>query len=132
MKSHHLVIALTVVNFGLVLFHLFGPNPAGAGNSQSVLQASGLQIVDAQGRVRASLSIEPASTTNGTTSPETVLFRLIDENGQPSVKIATSDTRSGLSFVGGDDQSYLILQADGPHSSLKIVGPDGKQQFLAP
>jgi len=131
MKSQHLVITLTVVNFGLVLFHLFGPNPAGAAASgQSVLEGSGLRIVDTQGRIRASLTIEPANAASGTA--ETVLFRLIDSNGQPSVKISTSDTAAGLSFVGGDDQSYVILQADGPNSSLRIVGPGGQQRFAAP
>ena len=43
-------------------------------------------------------------------------LRLCQPNGQPSVKIDTSMTGAGLSFVGGDDESYVILEADGPES----------------
>lgn len=97
-----------------------------------MLTGTGLQIVDAQGRIRASVSIEAAGMANGEAFPETVLLRLIDANGQPSVKISTSETKAGMSLVGGDDKSYVILQADGPQSSLRMVGADGQQQFAAP
>jgi hypothetical protein len=63
---------------------------------------------------------------------ETVLFRLITQDGQPSVKIAASAASAGLSFVGGDDESYVILDADGPKTRLKMVEPQGREKLIAP
>lgn len=102
--------------------------PATAKATPDVLRGSGLEIVDAEGRLRASIGIQPAVA--GAT--ETVLFRLIHPNGQPSVKIGASITGAGLSFVGGDDESYIILEADGAESQLKMVEQDGREQVIAP
>jgi hypothetical protein len=128
MHGRWLLSLLTAINLGLLVFLLAKTWVAEVHDRQSVLRGSGLQIVDSQGRVRASLAVLPASTSGS----ETVLLRLIDSNGQPSVKIATSDTASGISLVGGDDQSYLQLEADGPQSSLKIVEPGNRQQVVTP
>lgn len=132
MKIQPLLAVLTLANFGLLLLLLFRPGLVEAQDAPSMLTGTGLQIVDAQGRIRASVSIEAAGMANGEAFPETVLLRLIDANGQPSVKISTSETKAGMSLVGGDDKSYVILQANGPQSSLRMVGPDGQQQFAAP
>lgn len=132
MKIQPLLAVLTLANFGLLLLLLFRPGLVEAQDAPSMLTGTGLQIVDAQGRIRASVSIEAAGMANGEAFPETVLLRLIDANGQPSVKISTSETKAGMSLVGGDDKSYVILQADGPQSSLRMVGADGQQQFAAP
>ena len=75
MKMQHLLIALTAANFGLLLFLLSKAGVVEAAGTQSVLKGSGLQIVDGEGTIRASLSIEPASTTEkGGSYPETVLL----------------------------------------------------------
>ena len=47
-----------------------------------------------------------------------MLFRLINADGQPSVKIGVRRDGAGLSFVGGDDESYVILEADGADALL--------------
>lgn len=78
--------------------------------------------------MRASLSIQPE--VEG--ASETVLFRLIHPNGQPSVKISASMTGAGLSFVGGDDESYIIREADGPESRLKMVEQGGREHLVSP
>jgi hypothetical protein len=77
--------------------------------------------------------VEPAGRTpNGQTYPETVVLRLIDINGQPSVKLATSEQSAGLSLVGGDDASYTVLKADIMESSLKLTNKAGRQQLIKP
>jgi len=123
-----LAIALTGVNLVLLLLLSARALPVAAQERPAVLRGTGLQIVDAQGRVRASLGVLPASGS----APETVLLRLIDANGQPSVKIEAAGAGAGLSFVGGDDASYVLLRADGARPLLKMVGPNGRQQFVAP
>jgi len=47
------------------------------------------------------------------------------------VKIATSETGAGLSLVGGDDLSYVVLSAEGTATTLKMVEPTG-QQIVSP
>jgi hypothetical protein len=133
MRTQHLLVALTVVNAGLLLLLLSRTGVVEAEGASSVLRGSAIEIVDSQGKLRASLHVEPAGTTaKGDAYPETVLFRLIDGSGQPSVKISTSGTASGLSLVGGDDESYVILQAEGFESSLKLTGPDGRERLVTP
>ena len=102
--------------------------PAMAHAPLQVLRGSAVEIVDTEGRVCASIGIQ--APTDGAT--ETVLFRLIHSNGQPSVKISASITGAGLSFVGGDDRSYIILEAEGPQTRLKMVEPDGHETSIAP
>jgi hypothetical protein len=124
MKREAGLTLLTAVNFillaGIALNHL---QPATAQDNQAILRGSGLEIIDQQGRLRASITIQPK--VEGTT--ETVLFRLIHPNGQPSVKIGASMTGAGLSFVGGDDASHVILEADGAETRLKMVERGGER-----
>ena len=133
MKREAILGVLTAINLALLLAIGVGQVlPATAqGTAQGTpdkLRGTGLEIVDSAGRVRASIGIQPA--VEGTT--ETVLFRLIHPNGQPSVKIGASLTGAGLSFVGGDDASYIILEAEGPETQLRLVEQDGREQVLAP
>ena len=62
-----------------------------------------MEIVDEHGKVRAQLRVFPADPKhklpNGDPYPETVLLRLIDPNGRPSVKLAT-DVRGGGLYLG--------------------------------
>jgi hypothetical protein len=101
----------------------------------SVLRGQALEIVDRQGRIRASISVQPAGeTTSGEEYPETVLLRLITEEGRPTVKIQSTEPSSGLSFAGptGTQNSYLILQADGTQSSLTLRNEDGLERVVTP
>lgn len=128
MTMQRFFIVLSLVNFGLLILLAGTVIPRSATGNSDMLRGRGLQIVDADGRIRASIAILPAAGSEA----ETVLLRLINRAGQPSVKISASETGSGLSFVGGDDASYVVLQAEGPDSSLKLVGPGGRRQIIAP
>ena len=129
MRRETVLGALTAINLillaGIALTQIL---PARAQEQPGILRGSGLQIVDGQGRVRSSISVLPAKEGQA----ETVLFRLITQDGQPSVKIAASTASAGLSFVGGDDESYVILDADGPKTRLKMVEPQGREKLIAP
>ncbi|MDX8435538.1 MULTISPECIES: hypothetical protein [Mesorhizobium] len=121
--------ALTAINLVLLAgMGLMQILPAKAQDGTGMLRGSGLQIVDSQGRVRSSISVLPATAGEA----ETVLFRLIAENGQPSVKISASTASAGLSFVGGDDASYILLEADGPETRLEMVEPEGRKKVIEP
>lgn len=128
--------ALTVLNFALLALALAQQlRPAFAQSELPVLRGRALEIVDAQGRVRASINVLPPSkSSSGDEHSETVLLRLITERGRPSVKIGCSEPTSGLSLAGptGTKETYVILQAKGTISSLKLRNEDGREQVLGP
>jgi hypothetical protein len=135
MRIPRSLIALTTLNSALLLVLLVQQfRPAFAESQPPVLRGRGLQIVDSQGRIRASISVLAPENTSGTEQAETVLLRLITERGRPTVKIGASEPTSGLSFAGPTDTkgTYAILEAKGNTSSLKLHSEDGRQQVVSP
>ena len=125
---------LTLANLLLLgLGLLQNITPAFAQGELPVLRGRGLEIVDSQGRVRASISVLPPSQSDDASS-ETVLLRLITERGRPSVKIGSSERKSGLNFLGptGTGETYVILKAEGASALLKLRAEDGREQLLKP
>jgi len=131
-----LLIALTVVNLALLVFLLARVPATAVPDPTGVLRGRALQITDDQGRVRASIVVHPADPTFPTPSGqghrETVVLRLVDPNGRPSVKIAGSENAAGLSFVGESDSAHVILKAEGAGTSLKLTTKDGREQLIEP
>ncbi len=82
MRANRVLIVCTVVNVVVMLFTLLHVNSISTNDVPAVLRGRALQIVDDQGRVRASINVYPASRQkNGEIYPETVLLRLITERG---------------------------------------------------
>lgn len=133
MKLQTLSILVTVINLGLLVFLLFSHSRLGDGVAP-VVRCRALQVVDDQGRVRAGISVLPASIfkATGKAYPETVILRLIDANGRPEVKIGASEQGAGLGFVGKTDETQVKLEAQGAESSLTLINKDGKQQRVQP
>src|SRR3954470_764463 len=130
MKIQRLLVVLTFVNFGILVAALTALRPAAAQEVAPVLRGRAIEIVDAQGRVRASLNVLPAAiSAAGDRSPETVLLRLITERGRPSVKISASEQAAGVSLAGpsATKDTYVILEAKGTATSLKLRNEDGKE-----
>jgi hypothetical protein len=136
MKTQRLLIALTVVNLGLLIFLLLSQiGSVLASDSAPVLRGRALEIVDEQGRPRATLNVIPESTqANGEKYPETVLLRLITERGRPSVKISASEQGAGLALVGPSNtrETYVQLRADGTVSSLRLRNENGRERIVTP
>ena len=135
MKNQRLLFVLTFVNLVILIFVVVGIRPTAAQDIAPVLRGRALEIVDEAGRVRASISVLPAGTSaRGDRFQETVLLRLITERGRPSVKIASSEESAGLSVAGptGTSDTYVVLEAKGRASSLKLRNEDGKEQVVKP
>ena len=112
-----------------------GFSPAVAQGVAPVLRGRALEIVDEQGRVRASLSVLPAGTSDrGDRYRETVSLRLITERGRPSVKVGASEESAGLSLAGPSNtaDTYVILEARGTASSLKLRNENGREPLIKP
>jgi hypothetical protein len=153
MKTQGLLIALTIVNLGLMVWGLAqvrpartdgvapispdGARPLTAEEVAPVLRGRALEIVDDRGRVRASIKVYPADPTvkmpDGTTGyPETVLLRLINSKGRPNIKIDASETGAGVMVGGESNPTYASLSARGANTSLKMINKDGGQQTFKP
>lgn len=127
-----LLVALTVVNLGLLVLLLAQVRPPEASGVAPVLRGRTLEIVDEQGRVRASIKVQPAGTHEGKPYPETVILRLIDANGRPFVKLAGSERGAGLGLVGETDTTHVILKAEGASTSVKLANPGGREKLIEP
>jgi hypothetical protein len=142
MNTQRVSALLTLINLGILIFLLTQIRPVEANGTAPVLRGRGLEIVDAKGKVRASIQIVPAgparkadgsvSESNGKIYPEAVLLRLIRPDGRPSVKIETSQQGSGLDLGGGTDPSYIVTKAEGADTSLTLTNSDGRRQVLKP
>jgi hypothetical protein len=135
MKTQRILIILTLVNLVVLVFSLAERRTVAAETVSPVLRGRALEIVDEQGRVRASLTVLPAGTSeHGDRYPETVLLRLITERGRPSVKISASEEAAGVSLAGPSStkDTYVIVEARGRASSLKLRNEDGREQVVKP
>ena len=142
MKAQRIFIALTIINLALTMFLIFQIRRVDAGTAEAsgtlpVLRGSSLEIVDDQGRVRASIKIHEGDPKfkmpDGKIGyPETVMFRLIDPNGRPEIKIGASVEGGGVGIVGATDTTHALLEAQGPDALLKLTNKSGKQQLIKP
>ena len=132
MKTQRLLVALTIVNLALLSLVLTQMRIHVGWNSvqiwtnadRAVLRGRALEIVDDQGRTRAAINLHPAD--QGTSYPETVVLRLVDPDGRPSVKLATSAERGGLLALVSDTQGTFV-QLSGRELA---VTKDGRRQEI--
>lgn len=131
--SLHVLTGANLVILGVSLaLQLASPH---LGSKVGVLRGRGLEIVDDQGRIRASIQILPPDRRDDSTqASDTVLLRLITQLGRPSVKIGASESSSGLSFAGttGTKNAWLVLKTEGNHSSLRLRDEDGRERLMGP
>ena len=135
MKAQTALFALSALNLALLGFNLVEARQAHA-DASGVLRGRALQIVDDQGRVRASISVLPASPTDRypdgrVGSPETVLLRLIDQHGKPNVKIGASEDGGGLGLGGGRDPAYARIAPEKGKMALTLTNGSGENSVLA-
>jgi hypothetical protein len=133
MKTERLLVALTVVNLATLAINLTTMRASASQDAAQVLRGRSLEIVDASGRVRASLGVLAPGAGDGR-AHETVLLRLITERGRPSVKISASEESAGLSLAGptGTKETYVILESKGQESLLKLRNENGREQIVKP
>lgn len=133
MKTQRFVIALTIVNFVVLLAVLLQGRPTFAQSAAPVLRGKGLEIVDDQGRVRASISVLPGHpVANAGAFPDTVILRLIDMRGKPTVKLAASELGSVLGLLGDSEQTYSRIESTGTNSLVTLENKGGTEHVIKP
>ncbi len=142
MKLHRVVTVLTLINLAILVSSLNQGRSVEASDEPPVLRGRALEIVDAQGKLRASLQVIPEGPSRrpdgsvaepgGKVYPEAVVFRLIRPDGRPSVKIATTEQGSGIDLGGGIDPTYIVLSADGGDPSITLTNKAGRRRIIKP
>jgi hypothetical protein len=143
MKSQRLLIALTLLNLGVLLFLLAQIEvrflgfrflrSAEVNSAGSVLRGRALEITDDEGRTRASIKLYPPSALpDGSPYPEVVLLRLINSHGTPNVKLAATEDGSALVLGGDSNPTHVQILARGTTTSLKLTNKDGQKQQITP
>jgi len=133
MKTQRLTFALTVLNLLILLIVLLLFTTAFKPEVVSVVRGHAFELVDEQGKVRAEIKVLPAEPTfkmpDGTIgSPETVLFRLIDSQGGPNVKIGATDDGAGL--VLGGESGYVQILSRTADPTVKLRNEKGNEKII--
>lgn len=137
MKASPFLIAVSVLNLGLLIYSIVTLRSESIRRDSEVLRGRALEIVDERGRPRATITVFPADPNvkmpDGSTGyPETVLLRLINSQGRPNVKIEATEIGAGVGLGGEHDPTYAALAARGDKTLLKMTNQDGKQQIVEP
>ena len=133
MKTQGLLVVLTIANFLLLAFQLAQSRPAVAQEALPVLRGRALEIVDGQGRVRASIAVYPPTTVNSQLYPETVLLRLTDPKNGPVVKIEASGEGSALGLSDDSEKGGVRLMAKNRTGVFaQVTNRNGRERMIKP
>ncbi|HTC25092.1 MAG TPA: hypothetical protein VK688_12055 [Gemmatimonadales bacterium] len=136
MPIQRLALGLSAINLVLLVSLLARGLAAAPRDTAPVLRGRALEIVDDGGKLRAQLVVLPPSKgPDGKPYPETVLFRLIDPNGRPAVKIGASVDGSGMSLAGDSerrDWSGVQILSETAGAQIKLTNRDGRVQVVQP
>jgi len=137
MNTQRLLAIFTAVNLGLLGYQVLQPRLAVAATADvpGVLRGRALEIVDARGKVRASLTVipeDPKVIWKGKPYPETVLLRLISPEGRPNVKLGASQMGSALLIGGESNPTYIQVLAEGGESTIKLINKDSTERLIKP
>jgi len=135
MKLQRFLIVLTGVNLALLIFLLSQLKPVAAQGDLPVLRGRALEIVDMQGRVRASIAINPPEVVDSVAYPESVLLRMVASpgaQGGPAIKLQASTKLTGLRLADGTETGAVELRAEAVGNSIRVKNRDGREQQLKP
>jgi hypothetical protein len=135
-RMDRLNLGLTLLNLVLLAGLISSEARTAFAKSQQlpVLRGRALEIVDSQGRMRAQILVSGPQVMNGVTYPETVLFRMIDSNGGPLVKLAVASNGSALGLSDGvsGGNGGVQLYARDTASLVRVVDKAGRTQMMRP
>jgi hypothetical protein len=129
-NTTRLATVVTVVNLVLLVALLSRDRAAVAQDELSVLRARSLELVDANGQVRAEFKVEPDGEA---------LFRMRDSGGAIRVKLGAGNDGSGLLLIDETTEPGVQIiarraaTADRPATTrINLAGADGRQRTITP
>lgn len=123
MRIQSFAIALTAVNLGILVGGLAPARSTGAQPEEPVLRGRALELVDGNGRTRASIRVEADG--------EAVL-RLTDPKGTIRVKLGAGEDGSGLLLANDATEPGVHILAKATGSTLKLRNKDGRERNITP
>src|SRR5687768_2001451 len=127
---------LTVVNLGVLAFTLAERRVVEASpDVLEIVRTRSLEIVDTQGRVRASIGVMAAHKgQDGQSMPDTALLRLMTDRGRPANKISASEEGAGFMAAGptGTQNTYISFGSKGTTASIRMKNESGGEETIAP
>lgn len=88
-------------------------------NSFDKITVREFEMVDENGKKRASIKIEPEGE---------IVFRMMDESGAIRVKISGGEDGSGLVLLNGNTDPGIHALVKKSATTLTVTGPDGKKR----
>ena len=132
MKAQRLLVVLTVLNLVLLALLLTQtrihdrlPGCPGLDEYRWVSTSAVARSRSSTTRARTRAAINLHQADQSAAYPETVILRLVDPNGRPSVKLSTSE-RGGLLALGSEAQETYV-QLSGRELT---VAKDGRRQAI--
>ena len=131
--SQRLGVGLALLNAGLLVLLLAGQFRSVSARPEipPVLRGRALEIVDEQGRVRATILVHGPETVNGIRYPEAVLFRMSDPTSGPVVKLTAAANGSALG-LSDDADGGIQLYARDTASFVRVVDKQGRERIVRP
>ena len=121
MKLQRALIVLTVVNLALLVFQLAQIRPVRAQEIAPVLRTQRLEIVDAQGMLRARLMVGDTQET---------ILSMADKNGQVRVKLGAKSEGSGFTLFNNAQAPGIQMQATGTGSVITWEDNTGRSHAV--
>jgi hypothetical protein len=127
--TERLVTCVTALNL-FVLGVLLAKGTSAQGQESTIIRGRGLELVDANGQVRAQFTIE---------SDGEAVFRMRDAGGTIRVKLGAGNGGSGLLLLDETTEPAVHLIArrgaapDKPTTtSISLAGADGRRRVITP
>jgi hypothetical protein len=136
MKSVSVANGLALLNAvllaALVATHI---QSLSAAQDLPVLRGRALEIVDNQGKVRASIKIHGPETVNGRQYPGAVVLVMGDPQLAPAVKLAASDSGGGLGLQTTrnlPDGRPVGVQLHANDARVVLINNKGRERIFIP
>jgi len=123
MKTERLAVALTVINFVLLIVVLAQSRAISTQTIPQILRVRAFELVGKDGEVRAQFNVE----SNGK-----VVFRLRDATGAVRLKMGASEEGSGLLLINHLTEPGVQILADQNGSSLTLTEEGGAKRVIEP
>jgi hypothetical protein len=124
MKVHRVAIALTLLNFCLLLVTIVQTRPVTAQSVAPVLRGRAMELLDEHGQVRAQLTVEPNNNE--------AVFRLRDSKGTIRVKIGASEDGSALLLLNETTEPGVHILSKRSEVSMTLKARDGRLRTITP
>lgn len=124
MNQNRIALALTLINFILLIFILGQGRMVNTQTVPDVLRVRTFQLVDENGEVRAQLNV---SDPDGE-----VVFRLMDQQGTIRVKLGASEDGSALVLLNDLTEPGVHILAQQDDTSLTLTDQNGMKQVIEP